>query len=44
MYIEDLQKTPEGRKYLADCERMAKTEPDTEALKQKGLTYRSVKE
>ena len=44
MYIEDLQKTPEGRKYLEDCERMTKTEPDIEALKQKELTYRSVKE
>ena len=44
MIVEDLQKTPEGRKYLDDCERMAKTEPDIEALKQKGLEYRSVKE
>lgn len=44
MFIEDLQKTPEGRKYLEDCERMTKTEPDIEALKQKGLEYRSVKE
>lgn len=32
MLIEDLQKTESGRKYLADCERMQKTEPDVEKL------------
>ena len=31
-YIEKLNQTEEGRKYLDDCRRMEITEPDYEAL------------
>lgn len=33
--IEKLQQTEEGRKYLADCERMKKTTPDFKAIRNK---------
>lgn len=31
-YIEKMSQTEEGRKYLADCERLHQTEPDYKAL------------
>jgi len=31
--IDQLQKTEEGRKYLADCERMQVTTPDFETIR-----------
>ena len=30
--IDKLSQTEEGRKYLADCERLQKTSPDLEAI------------
>ena len=33
--IDKLQQTEEGRKYLADCERMKKTTPDFKAIRSK---------
>jgi len=32
-YIEKLRESEEGRQYLADCERLTKTEPDLDAVR-----------
>lgn len=32
-FIDDCMQTEEGRKYLKDCERFSKTEPDYAAIK-----------
>lgn len=35
--VDEYRTTPEGRQYLADCERLKITEPDVEAARQSGL-------
>lgn len=33
-FIDDCMKSEEGQKYLKDCERLSKTEPDYGAIRQ----------
>lgn len=35
--MDEYRSTPEGRKYLEDCERLNATEPDIEAARKSGL-------
>ena len=36
-FVDEYRSTPEGRQYLADCERLKVTEPDVEAARNSGL-------
>ncbi len=35
--VDEYRSTPEGREYLADCERLQTTEPDAEGARKSGL-------
>jgi hypothetical protein len=37
--VDEYRSTPEGRQYLADCERLKITEPDVEAARNSGLMH-----
>lgn len=37
--VDEYRSTPEGRQYLADCERLQATEPDVEGARKSGLMH-----
>lgn len=37
--VDEYRSTPEGRQYLADCERLQTTEPDVEGARKSGLMH-----